>query len=149
MKNAYIELHRKLDEIGIPSVSVIINNAGMDMIMNSQFGIVYDTPMETMNLDEVDNTFAINTISQFTVIHTFMPDLGCQNVSNIVNISSLIAMIPASHLAPYSASKAAIRAMSDCFRLELKSIGKDHIRVTTILPQFINTGMFKGTLSNT
>ena len=99
-------------------------------------------------MDEVDNTFAINTISQFTVIHTFMPDLVSQTVSNIVNVSSLIAIIPASHLTSYSASKAAIRAMSDCLRMEFKSTGKDHIRVTTLLPQFIKTGMFEGTLSN-
>ncbi|KAK8796237.1 hypothetical protein WA171_004198, partial [Blastocystis sp. BT1] len=138
VNGAYMELHRKLEEIDIPSVSVIINNAG----------VVYDIPMERMDLDEVDNTFAINTISQFTVIHTFMPDLVSQAVSNIVNISSLIAMIPASHLASYSASKVAIRAMSDCLRLEFKSTGKDHIRVTTILPQFIKTGMFEGTLNN-
>ena len=143
-----MELHRKLEEIDIPSVSVLINNAGLDRIENWLVGVVYDIPMERMDLDEVDNTFAINTISQFTVIHTFMPDLVSQAVSNIVNISSLIAMIPASHLASYSASKVAIRAMSDCLRLEFKSTGKDHIRVTTILPQFIKTGMFEGTLNN-
>jgi hypothetical protein len=29
-----MELHRKLEEIDIPSVSVIINNAGLDRIEN-------------------------------------------------------------------------------------------------------------------
>ena len=55
-------------------------------------------------MDEVDNVFAVNTLSQFSVIQSFLPDLMDQKVSNIVNMSSLIALIPASRLSPYSAS---------------------------------------------
>ena len=103
--------------------------------------------MDSCNMDEVDNVFAVNTLSQFSVIQSFLPDLMDQKVSNIVNMSSLIALIPASHLSPYSASKAAVKAMSDCLRIELKSTNRDYIHVTTILPQFIGTGMFRGALS--
>jgi hypothetical protein len=38
--------------------------------------------------------------------------------------------------------------MSDCLRIELKSTNRDYIHVTTILPQFIGTGMFRGALSH-
>lgn len=52
------------------------------------------------------------------------------------------------HPSSYSASKAATRAMTDCLRLELKTTNNDHIRVSTICPQFVSTGMFKGCCSN-
>ena len=52
------------------------------------------------------------------------------------------------HPSSYSASKAATRAMADCLRLELKTTNNDHIRVSTICPQFVSTGMFKGCCSN-
>ena len=42
-------------------------------------------------MDEVDNVFAVNTLSQFSVIQSFLPDLMDQKVSNIVNMSSLSA----------------------------------------------------------
>ena len=80
-----------------------------------------------------------------------------QRVANIVNMSSLIALVPSSHLSydslhhlipsSYSASKAAVRAMSDCLRLDFKANNNDHIRVTTICPQFVSTGMFSGSYS--
>ena len=47
----------------------------------------------------------------------------------------------------YSASKAAVRAMSDCMRLDFKAHNNDHIRVSTICPQFVSTGMFSGSYS--
>ena len=44
-------------------------------------------------MDEMDNVFAVNTLSQFSVIQSFLPDLMDQKVSNIVNMSSLIALL--------------------------------------------------------
>ena len=38
--------------------------------------------------------------------------------------------------------------MTNCLRVELKTTNNDHIRVTSICPQFVNTGMFKGCCSN-
>lgn len=37
-------------------------------------------------------------VSQFSMIKTFLPDLMEQRVANIVNMSSLIALMPSSHL---------------------------------------------------
>lgn len=48
----------------------------------------------------------------------------------------------------YCASKAATRAMTDCIRVELKATNNDHIRVCTVSPQFVDTGMFEGSYSN-
>ena len=46
----------------------------------------------------------------------------------------------------YAASKWAIFAWSDSLRLEMKQLKKD-IKITTILPYYINTGMFDGVKS--
>lgn len=99
-------------------------------------------------MDEVENTFATNVSSQLSIIHTFIPDLLNQQVANIVNISSLISDIPCAYLASYAASKAAVHAFSNCLRLEFKSNDLDHIHVCTIRPQFVETGMFKGTFGD-
>lgn len=100
-----------------------------------------------LDMDEVENTFATNVISQFNVIRTFIPNLLNQQVANIVNVSSLISKIPSAYLSSYAATKAAVATFSNCLRLEFKSNDMDHIRVCTIHPQFVETGMFKGCLS--
>ncbi|KAK8832125.1 hypothetical protein WA577_005220 [Blastocystis sp. JDR] len=137
IKEAYKQLETKFEECGMNRVSILLNNAG----------IVYDDPINSLSVQEVDNTFSVNVISQFSLISTFLPDLMNQRVANIVNMSSLIALVPSSHLSSYSASKAAVRAMSDCLRLDFKANNNDHIRVTTICPQFVSTGMFSGSYS--
>ena len=78
-----------------------------------------------MDLSEVDNVFAVVTLSDrnsqvnalgpFSVIHTFLPDLINQKVSNIVNISSLIAYIPSSRLSYYS-SRSTILKFLQCIK---------------------------------
>lgn len=47
-------------------------------------------------------TLQVNVLAPFCVIHTFLPDLIDQKVSNIVNISSLIAFLPSSRLSFFS-----------------------------------------------
>lgn len=103
-------------------------------------------------------TLQVNVFAPFSIIHTFLPDLIEQKVSNIVNISSLIAFLPSARLSfsfaslltrsAYSASKSALCALSNCLRLEMKVSHCDHIRVSTICPQFVTTGMFDGAYRN-
>ena len=47
---------------------------------------------------------------------------------------------------PISASKWAVNGWSDSLRLEMQQLGKN-ISVTTIMPFYINTGMFDGVKS--
>lgn len=44
----------------------------------------------------------------------------------------------------YTASKWAVIGWSDSLRLELERAGHRHVRVTTLIPSYIDTGMFAG-----
>ena len=148
MKSAYFRIHQLVEEMNLPEVSIVINNAGTSCCRRDSFlGIVYKDSILSLDMDEVENTFTTNVSSQLNVIRTFIPDLLNQQVANIVNISSLISRIPSAYLLSYAASKAAVHAFSNCLRVEFKSNDMDHIRVCTIHPQFVETGMFKGCLS--
>ncbi len=57
---------------------------------------------------------------------------------HIVNIASAAAFAPSAMLATYSATKAAVRMLSECVRAELSGAG---IGVTAICPGFTSTGI--------
>ena len=50
-------------------------------------------------------------------------------------------------MAVYAASKWAVIGWSDSVRLELKQAGVEHVKVTTVCPYYVNTGMFDGAKS--
>ena len=57
---------------------------------------------------------------------------------HLVNIASAASWVPTSALPAYSATKAAVRMLSECLRAELASAG---IGVTAICPGFTSTGI--------
>jgi NAD(P)-dependent dehydrogenase (short-subunit alcohol dehydrogenase family) len=61
---------------------------------------------------------------------------------HLVNIASAAAFVPAAMLPAYSATKAAVRMLSDCLRAELAPAG---IGVSAICPGFTNTGIGQAT----
>ena len=61
---------------------------------------------------------------------------------HLVNIASAAAFAPTAMLPAYSATKAAVRMLSDCLRAELAPSG---IGVSAICPGFTNTGIGQAT----
>jgi short-subunit dehydrogenase len=69
-----------------------------------------------------------------------------QNSGHICNIASSGGLIGNPKMAVYVASKWSLIGWSDSLRLEMKQL-KKNIVVTTIMPYYINTGMFDGVKS--
>jgi NAD(P)-dependent dehydrogenase (short-subunit alcohol dehydrogenase family)/pimeloyl-ACP methyl ester carboxylesterase len=61
---------------------------------------------------------------------------------HLVNIASAAAFAPTAMLPAYSATKAAVRMLSDCLGAELAAAG---IKVSAICPGFTNTGIARAT----
>ena len=70
--------------------------------------------------------------------------IGKDSECRIVNIASSAGLVSNPRMAVYAASKWAAIGWSDSVRLELEQAGHDHIKVTTVCPGYINTGMFDG-----
>jgi NAD(P)-dependent dehydrogenase (short-subunit alcohol dehydrogenase family)/pimeloyl-ACP methyl ester carboxylesterase len=109
---------------GVPRV--VVNNAGI-----GHAGTVLDT-----TIDEWRRVLDVNL---FGVIHgcrAFGPRLG--KGGHIVNVASAAAFLPPKDMAAYATSKAAVVALSDALRGELKRRG---VRVSAICPGFVNTNI--------
>ena len=96
-------------------VDVLINNAGTGFI-----GI-----NETLSVEQVNQIFQINVIAADRMIKAVLPFMHQQKRGLIVTISSVSARQHIPVMGVYSASKAAIDALSVSYYYELKSSGID------------------------
>lgn len=123
------------DEVG--PVHVLVNNAGI-IRGNGYF-------WETANPKDIQLTMAINSLAPMLISMEFLPGMiAAGGDCRIVNIASSAGLVSNPRMSVYAASKWAAVGWSDSIRLELEQAGHDHVRVTTVCPTYINTGMFAG-----
>ena len=121
-------------EVG--DVHVLINNAGI-VRGNGYF-------WENQRRD-IEQTMLINSIAPMLVAREFLPAMvESDEECRVVNIASSAGLNAVPRLAAYCGSKWAAVGWSDSIRLELEQAGHRHVRVTTVCPTYINTGMFDG-----
>ena len=118
------------------NIDVIINNAGI--IVGKYFH-------EHSTLD-ITKTMDINASAPMLIAMEFLEDMLNKNSGHICNIASSGGLISNPKMSVYVASKWSLIGWSDSLRLEMKRINKN-INVTTIMPYYINTGMFDGVKS--
>jgi NAD(P)-dependent dehydrogenase (short-subunit alcohol dehydrogenase family) len=127
-----------LDDLG--RIDVLVNNAGV-VRGNDYF---WDIDLER----DAKFTIDVNTLAPMYVTHAFLPGMiGAPGECRILNLASAAGFTPNPRMAVYAASKWAVIGWSDSVRLELKQAGHDHVKVTTVCPYYVNTGMFDGAKS--
>jgi NAD(P)-dependent dehydrogenase (short-subunit alcohol dehydrogenase family) len=113
-------------------VDGLVNNAGIMVV-----GRHLDVPIEHQ-LKQLD----INLKGVINGCHAVAPRMIAAGGGRIVNIASLAGRFAAPGAAVYSATKAAVLALSDALDAELAAQG---VRVSAVMPSFTNTGLISGT----
>ena len=80
--------------------------------------------------------FAINVFAVARMSRLAIPMLKTARSGRIVNVASMAGLLSASHMAAYSASKAAVISLSETLQKELH---KDGIKITVVCPAFFKT----------
>ena len=117
-------------------VDLLINNAGI--IVGRDF-IAHDH-------DDIDRTMAINALAPMHLTRAILPAMLERGTGHIVNIASAAGMVANPGMSVYCASKWAVTGWSESLRIELER-SKSGVRVTTVMPYYIDTGMFAGVRS--
>lgn len=110
----------------VGGVDVLINNAG--------YG--YRAEIGDIDLDEMKAMFATNVFGLVDITNRLVPQMKARGGGDIVNISSTSGMKGAATATPYSASKWAVRGISQCWQAELRPHG---IRVISLCPSEVQT----------
>ena len=124
-----------------------VNQAGrVDIVVNCA-GIVTSNKLFSDNTpEEIERTIRINTIAPMYVALAAIGDMVKRDSGHICNIASAAGMLSNPRMSAYAASKWGVIGWSDSVRVELSEM-KSKVRITTIAPYYINTGMFDGVTS--
>jgi short-subunit dehydrogenase len=112
-------------------IDIFINNAGVG---------VQETILKTTE-KEYDLTMGTNLKAIFYCFKELLPRMLKQDFGQIINISSLAGRIGVPGLAVYSASKAALNALSEAVAGEVRN---DNVKISVLSPGSTDTGFRYG-----
>lgn len=107
-------------------VNVLVNNAGVN-----HFGF-YDE----LTAAQISQTVAINVLAPMLLVHELLPHLKAQPEAHLLNMGSVFGNIGYPGYAAYSASKFALRGLSEALRRELADTS---LRVHYLAPRATRT----------
>lgn len=122
--------------------SVLAQHGHVDILINNA-GIVSGKPLLEISDDEIQRTFAVNTLALFWMVRAFLPKMKERNRGHIVTIASAAGLVGTARLTDYCSSKFAAVGFDDSLRLELDRLGLN-VHTTVVCPFYISTGMFAG-----
>lgn len=129
VKSAYEKVKSEVGE-----VDILVNCAGIVRGNNT---------FDKQTVQDIDLTMDINANAPMYVALAVLPDMLRRDRGHICNIASAAGMLGVPKLSVYCASKWAVIGWTESMRVELKQ-ARSHVRVTSVAPYFINTGMFDG-----
>jgi NAD(P)-dependent dehydrogenase (short-subunit alcohol dehydrogenase family) len=110
----------------------------LDAVVNNA-GIVVPGPMESLKAQDLRRQFDVNVVGPVAVTNAVLPKLRASH-GRIVFVSSMSGRVSTPMTGAYNASKFALEAIADAWRLELGPWG---ISVSLIEPAMTDTDMWR------
>jgi len=108
---------------------------GLDCLINNA-GIGSFTPVDSLKLEDFEAVFRVNVFGAALMAQQAISIFKEQNFGNIINIGSTAALKGFEKGSVYSASKFALRGMTQCWQAELR---KFNVRVSLVNPSEVAT----------
>jgi NAD(P)-dependent dehydrogenase (short-subunit alcohol dehydrogenase family) len=130
-------------DVSVPEGAAAVVRAAVDtfnalhVVVNNAGSIQRNVRLHEVGIERWDEQIASNLRGPYLVLHAALPELlRADGDRSIVNVSSTLAVKPASGIAPYAAAKGALISLTRCLALEY---GRDGIRCNAVLPAVVRT----------
>ena len=135
----------KREAIEKAAARVIASHGGVDVLINNAGIVRGGVFWQHDNAAHTEATMRVNTVAPMVATHEFLPGMMTSGREcRIVNIDSAAGLIANPKMSVYAASKWALIGWGDSVRLELAREGHKNVKLTTVMPSYISTGMFDG-----
>src|ERR671919_2461297 len=111
-------------------IDLLVNNAGVGLVAGA----------EESSLAQAKSLFDVNLFGLIRMTKAVLPPMRRQRAGRIVNLSSVMGLIPAPFMALYAASKHAVEGYSESLDHEIRGSG---VRVVLVEPAYTRTA-FEG-----
>lgn len=118
------------------------NDLHVDVLVNNA-GIVSGGFLLDISDEQIERTFAVNTLALFWMTRAFLPDMIHAGAGHIVTVASAAGFTGTARQVDYSASKFAAVGFDEALRVELAKLGTP-VTTTVVCPFYVDTGMFAG-----
>ena len=145
LRSAGIEAAGRAGDVSHPDdVSAIVEHVSSTLgeigVLVNNAGVLIARPIAELTLEDWDVTMATNLRSLYLMTRAVLPPMRAKGRGDIVNVASLAARNGFVGGAAYTASKHAVLGFARSLMLELR---KEGIRVITICPGSVDTGMLR------
>ena len=107
-------------------IDLLVNNAGVGLMGGA----------EESSLEQAKSLFDVNLFGVMRTTKAVLPVMRRQRAGRIVNISSVMGLIPAPYMALYASSKHALEGYSESLDHEIRDAG---VRVILVEPAYTRT----------
>jgi short-subunit dehydrogenase len=115
--------------------SVHATHGRLDVLVNNA-GIGSAGAAEESSVEQAQQLFDINVFGVMRLTNAVLPTMRAQGQGRIINLSSIVGIMPQPYMAVYSATKYAIEGYSESLDHELREFG---VRVSVVEPAWTNT----------
>lgn len=109
-------------------VTILVNNAGIQL----------NGSLSDMSDADIQNEIEVNLLAPALLVHAYLPLLKKQAEAAVVNVSSVLALVPKQSASIYCASKAGLHSFTRSLRWQLEETS---VRVFEIMPPLVDTAM--------
>jgi len=109
-------------------IDVLVNNAGVNLV-----GAIEET-----SVDQAQALFDTNVFGVMRMVQAVLPGMRRQGAGQIINISSILGLLPAPFMGIYASTKHAIEGLSESLDHEVRAFG---VRVVLIEPPYTRTNL--------
>jgi NAD(P)-dependent dehydrogenase (short-subunit alcohol dehydrogenase family) len=120
------------------SVAQVVEQLGEIGVLVNNAGVLIARPFEEITLEDWDVTMGTNLRSLYLVTREVLPGMRRRREGTIVNVASLAGRNGFVGGTAYTASKHAVLGFARSLMLEVR---KDGVRVITVCPGSVDTGM--------
>ncbi|NBF12239.1 SDR family NAD(P)-dependent oxidoreductase [Pseudomonas sp. Fl4BN1] len=128
LKDDLLQVEQRLREDS--SISLLLNNAG----------VAANGPLAGADLDQMERMIQLNVVALTRLAGAAATSFSAAERGAIINIASVVALIPERFNATYSATKAYVLSLTQSLQAELKGCG---VQVQAVLPGITRTEIWE------
>jgi NAD(P)-dependent dehydrogenase (short-subunit alcohol dehydrogenase family) len=115
-------------------IDVLVNNAGVGAVGGG----------EESSIDQAKEVFEINVFGLIRMNNAVLPHMRAQGSGRVINVSSVLGLIPAPFMAVYASTKHAVEGYSESVDHELREHG---VRMLLVEPAYTSTAFEASSLA--